>query len=64
MDSPSGRVKLPAPRHRKFGRESIPQRGAIYESFLSKGVDMERPAPIAEQNGFEILGPPGPPPGH
>jgi quercetin dioxygenase-like cupin family protein len=26
--------------------------------------DMQRRAPIAEQNGFEILGPPGPPPGH
>ena len=26
--------------------------------------DMERLAPIAERNGFEILGPPGPPPGH
>ena len=26
--------------------------------------DMERLAPIAKRNGFEILGPPGPPPGH
>ena len=26
--------------------------------------DMERLAAIAERNGFEILGPPGPPPGH
>jgi len=26
--------------------------------------DMARLAPIARQNGFEILGPPGPPPGH
>ena len=26
--------------------------------------DMARLAPIAKQNGFEILGPPGPPPGH
>ena len=26
--------------------------------------DMARLAPIAKRNGFEILGPPGPPPGH
>jgi quercetin dioxygenase-like cupin family protein len=26
--------------------------------------DMARLAPIAQRNGFEILGPPGPPPGH
>ena len=26
--------------------------------------DMTRLAPIAKQHGFEILGPPGPPPGH
>ena len=26
--------------------------------------DVERLAPIAQRNGFEILGPPGPPPGH
>ena len=26
--------------------------------------DMERLGPIAKRNGFEILGPPGPPPGH
>ena len=26
--------------------------------------DMARLAPIAKQHGFEILGPPGPPPGH
>jgi hypothetical protein len=26
--------------------------------------DMQRLIPIAKQNGFEILGPPGPPPGH
>jgi hypothetical protein len=25
---------------------------------------MARLAPIAKRNGFEILGPPGPPPGH
>ena len=26
--------------------------------------DMARLAPVAKRNGFEILGPPGPPPGH
>src|SRR5436190_22720035 len=31
---------------------------------LEDHPDMERLAPIAERNGMEILGPPGPPPGH
>jgi hypothetical protein len=31
---------------------------------LDAPPDMERLLPIAARNGMEILGPPGPPPGH
>jgi hypothetical protein len=31
---------------------------------LEGDPDMARLAPIAKRHGFEILGPPGPPPGH
>ena len=42
--------------------EPAPER--IIPPPLEGHPDMERLAPIAKRNGFEILGPPGPPPGH
>jgi quercetin dioxygenase-like cupin family protein len=48
-----------------FQREvGQPARERVVPPPLEGPPDVARIAPIAQRNGFEILGPPGPPPGH